>query len=273
MFVLPHHGLSDAVGVVGSYRAEDHPERCFAVAAAGFDQGQSPILPGYDEVGYLIGLCRDDDQKLAVISRKSEYDGVDQLSRGKDRDHGVEGVLERTVDNSRQRDYNGVADQHDRADAQIRESSVQVAGDDIGAAGTASAQKDQSQSRAGEDPAEDSGDDEITAVGDPPRPEKVDQQRYRYGGDNGSKNKPPAALYRSPDEQRDVEDQRGRSDRRVEQMVEHSGKSGNAAGGDVIGGGKKIDRQRIDDRAEGYHQIVPRVIPCSVGLFHSITLK
>ena len=253
-------------------RAEDHAEGAFAVTAAGFDQGQSPILFRCDEVADFGGFSGDDNQQLAVITRESEHHRVDQFCRGEDRDHGVEGIFERTVDDRGQRDNDSVADQDDRTDAEIRKSAVQVAGDDIGAAGTAAAQENQPQPRAGEDAAEDRGDDEIAAVVDLPQREKVDQQRHCHGGDGGSNDKPPAALDSSPDEQRNVENQRSRSDRRVEQVVKHGGKPRDAAGGDIVGRGKKIDRQRIDNRAEGYHKIVPRVVPCSVGLFHPITL-
>ena len=81
------------------------------------------------------------------------------------------------------------------------------------------------------------------------------------------------ALDCSPDEQRDIQEERRKADRNAEQVVEHGRKTRHPAGRDIIRRGEKIDRQRIDRRAEGYQQIVDRIGFCSVGFLHGITLS
>ena len=122
---------------------------------------------------------------------------------------------------------------------------MQIAGDDVSAAGTAAAQKDQPESCAGEDPAEEGGDDPVSAIGKTNQRKKVDESRRQRRRSNRSEQEAKAALDRAPDKERDVEQQHHRSDRRMDQVMEHRRESGHAAGGDVVRRSKKRHRQSV----------------------------
>ena len=128
--------------------AEDHALGQMTVAAPRRKHGHSPIHPPGELGGDFIRRGGDDDHQLAVVAGQSEHDRVDQLGRGKDGDHGIQGVLQTAVDDRRQRDDDRVGQQHDAPDAEIRQPMVQITGDDIGTARTAAAQEDQSESDA-----------------------------------------------------------------------------------------------------------------------------
>ena len=176
-----------------------------AVAAPRGENGHSPIHLRCQYLSHFIGHSCNNDHQLAVVARQAKHDRVDQLGGRKDRDHGIERVLDVAVDERGQRHNDRVGDQDDPADAKIRKSAIQIAGDDIRAACTAAAQQDQTQTCARQNTAKHSGDDPLTMIGDCGQLKEVDQQRYHCRGNDRAQDKTPAALHRAPDEQRDIQ--------------------------------------------------------------------
>ena len=112
---LQYSGL-DAVGVVRTDGAEDHTALGMAVAAPCGEDGHASIHPAGQDMRDVVGLRRDDDQQLAVVAGEAENDRVDQLRGRKDRDHGIERILDTAVDDSRQRNDHRIGKQDDAAD-------------------------------------------------------------------------------------------------------------------------------------------------------------
>ena len=265
------HGVPHPENVMRMNGAEYNSAIAQTVAAEGADKGDSPILSAGQHEANIFRQGGDDDQQLAVISREAEDYGVYHLRRNKDRDDGVEGVLQPAVDYRGQRDDNGVADKDDIAHADIREFSVKAARDYIGAAGAASSKKYQPQTEAGEYPPEDRGYYQIAVIESSDKGECVDKNgRERYCKDC-THDKAHTQPDSSPNEQRDVQQKRYRSYRSREKVIEHRGDTGNASGGDIVRRGKKTDRQRVYSGSGGDHREVCRIHPGFVGQFHIIT--
>ena len=245
--------------------AEYHPAGGMAVAALRGENGHSPIHLCCQYLSHFVGQGGNDDHQLAVVARQAEHDRVDQLGGRKDRDHGIERVLDIAVDERGQRHYDRVRDQNDPADAEIRKTPIQIAGDDIRAASTAAAQQDQAKPRARQDTAEHGGDDPLATVGDRGQLKEIDQQRYHCRGNDRAQDKTPAALHRAPDEQRDIQQQGCNADGSREQVIEHRRDTRHAAGGDLIRRGKIRNRQSVQNSSEEHQEIVHGISFCSVG--------
>ena len=244
-----------------------------AVAAPRVEDGHSPIHLRRQHQRHFVGHSCNNDHQLAVIARQAKHDRVDQLRGRKDRDHGIERVLNIAVDDRGQRHNDRVGYQNDPADADIRKTAIQIAGDDIRAARTAAAEQDQAQTCTRQDSAEHSGDDPLAVIGDRGQLKEVDQQRYHCRGNDRAQDEPPAALYRAPDEQRDIQKQRCNADGSREQVIEHRRDTCHAAGGDLIRGGKIRNRQSVQNSSEEHQEIVHGISFCSVGKIHMITLS
>ena len=129
------------------------------------------------------------------------------------------------------------------------QAALQQPGDDLAAARGRAAHVDQPQPRAREHAAEHGGEDFFPSEGRDEGCGGIDDDGDKDGDRAGAQREPAAQPPPGGDEQRQVDHKDHGADGQAEQVVEQRGRTGDAAGGDLIGCGEYIDRQRVQHAA------------------------